>query len=88
MTRRSSQPPLGPDAGRQCPQSGMQPVSAEILSELRAILAWIDQVPLDDMSTAFYIHAFNELEANVRALLEPQDGRGSNEQDTPGLPPP
>lgn len=66
----------------------MQPVSAEILSELRAILAWIDQVPLDDMSTAFYIHAFNELEANVRALLEPQDGRGSNEQDTPGLPPP
>lgn len=88
LTKRSSRPSLGPGAGRQCPQSGVQPVSTEILTELRATLEWIDQAPLDDMSTAFYVHAFNELEANVRALLEPLDSPEPKDHDAPGPQPP
>ncbi len=63
-------------------------MSAEILRELGAILEWIDEVPVHDMTTTFYIHAFNELETNVRALLESQEDPRLQVEEPPRSPPP
>lgn len=51
-----------------------RPDVRRILADLRGLRDGFDAVSLDEMTTVFYVRAFNEYDVCVRALLEAIDG--------------
>lgn len=49
------------------------PEIQEILADLRGLLDAFDDTRPDQMTTFFYVHAFNEFSVCVRALLDAID---------------